>query len=108
MKSIDIIKNSITEINKQLKKKDKIVFKKEFEILGPRSNLDSLIMVNLFVSIEEKIKILTGKEINLLSDDFFDKGFANRYTLADLEMDLDNKILKKKMRKKDNKRSYLK
>ena len=52
MKSIDIIKNSITEINKQLKKKDKIVFKKEFEILGPRSNLDSLIMVNLFVSNE--------------------------------------------------------
>ena len=95
MKSIDIIKNSITEINKQLKKKDKIVFKKEFEILGPRSNLDSLIMVNLFVSIEEKIKTLTGKEINLLSDDFFDKGFANRYTLVDLEMDLDNKIMKR-------------
>ena len=95
MKSIDIIKSSIAEINKQLKRKDKIVFKKEFEILGPKSNLDSLIMVNLFVAIEEQIKILTGKEINLLSDDFFDKGFANRYTLVDLEMDLDNKIMKR-------------
>ena len=66
MKSVDIIKASITEVNKQLKKKDKITFKNEFEILGPKSNLDSLIIVNLFVAIEEKIKILTEREVNLL------------------------------------------
>ena len=68
MKSIDIIKNSIKEVNGQLKKKDKIIFKNEFEILGPKSNLDSLIIVNLFVAIEEKIKVLTGKEVNLLNE----------------------------------------
>tara|TARA_Y100000590_G_scaffold463346_1_gene629890 strand:- start:1137 stop:1424 length:288 start_codon:yes stop_codon:yes gene_type:complete len=95
MKSLDIIKNSIKEVNVQLKKKDKIIFKKEFQILGPKSNLDSLIIVNLFVAIEEKIKSLTGKEVNLLNEDFFNKGFDNKYTLADLEKDLDKKILKK-------------
>ena len=94
MKNIDIIKQSILEINQQLKKKDKIIFKKNFEILGPKSNLDSLIIVNLFLAIEEKIKSLKGKEINLLSDDFFEKGFKNRYTISDLEMDLNKKTKK--------------
>jgi len=96
MKSINIIKDSIKEINLQLKKKDKIIFKNEFQILGPKSNLDSLVIVNLFVSIEEKIKEVIGKEINLLNEDFFDKAFNSKYTLADLQKDLDKKILKKK------------
>jgi|TARA_B110000438_G_scaffold247415_1_gene249532 hypothetical protein len=96
MKSIDIIKDSIKKINLQLKKKDKIIFKNEFQILGPKSNLDSLVIVNLFVSIEEKIKEIIGKEINLLNEDFFDKAFGSKYTLADLQKDLDKKILKKK------------
>ena len=95
MKSLDIIKNSIKEINVQLKKKDKIIFEKDFEILGPKSNLDSLIIINLFTAIEEKIMTLTRKEINLLNEDFFNKGFDNKYTLADLEKDLDKKIFKK-------------
>lgn len=95
MKSLDIIKNSIKEINLQLKKKDKIIFEKDFEILGPKSNLDSLIIINLFTAIEEKIMTLTRKEINLLNEDFFNKGFDNKYTLADLEKDLDKKIFKK-------------
>ena len=96
MKSIDIIKDSIKKINLQLKKKDKIIFKNEFQILGPKSNLDSLVIVNLFVSIEEKIKEIIGKEINLLNEDFFDKAFGSKYTLADLQKDLDKNILKKK------------
>jgi len=95
MKSINIIKDSIKEINLQLKKKDKIIFKNEFQILGPKSNLDSLVIVNLFVSIEEKIKEVIGKEINLLNEDFFDKAFNSKYTLVDLKKDLDKKILKK-------------
>ena len=96
MKSIDIIKDSIKKINLQLKKRDKIIFKNEFQILGPKSNLDSLVIVNLFVSIEEKIKEIIGKEINLLNEDFFDKAFGSKYTLAELQKDLDKKILKKK------------
>ena len=92
MKSIEIIKQSVLEINKQLKKKDKIIFKKDFEILGPKSNLDSLVIVNFFVAIEEKIKVAQGKEINLFREDFFEKGFKNSYTMADLENHLDKKL----------------
>ena len=95
MKSIEIIKEAILEVNKQLTKKKKIVAKKNLEILGPKSNFDSLIIVNLFVAIEEKIKFLSGKEINLLSDDFFEKGFENKYTISDLEKDLNKKIKKR-------------
>ena len=94
MKSAKIIKEAILEINKQLKKKDKIIFKKNFEILGSKSNLDSLIIVNLFLAIEEAAKSAFGKEINLLSDDFFEKGFKNKYTISDLEKDLNKKIKK--------------
>ena len=87
MKSNDLIKESILEVNKQLKKREKIVFKKNFEILGPKSKLDSLVIVNFFIAIEERIKSLIGKEINLLSDDFFEKGYKKKYTMGDLEKD---------------------
>ena len=95
MKSIDIIKNSILEINSQLKKKDKIKFNKNFEILGKKNNLDSLILVNLFTTIEEKIKNINGKEIVLLSEDFFKQSFKKNYTIANLEKDKDKKLKKK-------------
>ena len=85
MKSIEIIKQSVLEINKQLKKNNKITFKKNFEILGPKSNLDSLVIVNLFIAIEDKIKAVKGKEINLFREDFFEKALKNSYTIADLE-----------------------
>ena len=94
MKSIDIIKNSILEINSQLKKKDKIKFNKNFEILGKKNNLDSLILVNLFTTIEEKIKNINGKEIVLLSEDFFKQSFKKNYTIANLEKDIDKKLKK--------------
>tara|TARA_B100001123_G_C15298492_1_gene1020152 strand:- start:2067 stop:2357 length:291 start_codon:yes stop_codon:yes gene_type:complete len=94
MKSIDIIKKAVLEINKQLDKKRKIVVKKNFQILGPKSNLDSLIVVNLFIAIEEKIKAFNGKTISLLSDDFFDKRSETKYTMANLEKDLNKKIKK--------------
>tara|TARA_Y100001970_G_C13725818_1_gene598947 strand:+ start:341 stop:628 length:288 start_codon:yes stop_codon:yes gene_type:complete len=95
MKSLEIIKKSIKEINLQLKKKDKIVFDNDFQILGPKSSLDSLIIVNLFVAIEEKIKSSTGREINLLNESFFEKGFKSKFTLGDLKRDLDKKLSKK-------------
>tara|TARA_B100000029_G_scaffold474383_1_gene516624 strand:+ start:4996 stop:5277 length:282 start_codon:yes stop_codon:yes gene_type:complete len=92
MKNIEIIKSSILEINKQLKNKNKIIFKKNFEILGPKSNLDSLVIVNFFIAIEDKIKAAKGKEINLFREDFFEKGFKKSYTIADLENHLNKKF----------------
>ena len=92
MKVDTIITESILEINKQLKKKEKIVLKKSFEISGPKSNLDSVIIVNLFITIEDKIKSYLGKEISLLNDDFFEKSSKKKYTLSDLQKYLDKKI----------------
>ena len=92
MKVDTIITESILEINKQLKKKEKIVLKKSFEISGPKSNLDSVIIVNLFANIEYKIKSYLGKEISLLNDDFFQRSFKKKYTIADLQNYLDKKI----------------
>ena len=92
MKNIDLIKQVALEINKQLKKKEKIVIDKKFEIFGPKSKLDSLIIVNFFVAIEEKVKNIHGKEVNLLSDDFFEKGLKSKYTISDLEKDLKKKL----------------
>ena len=92
MKNIDLIKKVSIEINKQLKKKDRIVVTKSFQIFGPKSKLDSLIIVNFFIALEEQIKSIYGKEINLLSDDFFEKGLKSKYTISDLEKDLKKKI----------------
>ena len=92
MKALDIIKSTVLEINKQLKKEDEIIVKKNFEILGPKSNLDSIIIVNFFIALEEKIKVKTGKEISLLTDNFLEKESKKKYTIADLEKYLDKKI----------------
>ena len=48
MKAQEIIKLAINKVNLQLKNKEKIKFEKKFQIFGPGSNLDSLIIVNLF------------------------------------------------------------
>ena len=92
MKSSEIIKESIEEINKQLKKKNKIIYSKKFQILGKKSNLDSFIIVNFFIAIDEKVRSLTGKEINLLNEEFFEDSFKKKYTIGDLEKDLNKKI----------------
>ena len=92
MKSTEIIKGSILEINKQLKKKDRIVYSKKFQILGKESSLDSFIVVNLFIAIDEKVRLLSGKEINLLDEDFLENILKKKYTIADLEKDLNKKI----------------
>ena len=91
MKNVDLIKKVSIEINKQLAKRDKIVVTKSFQIFGPNSRLDSLIIVNFFIALEEKVKSIYGKEINLLSGDFFEKGLKSKYTISDLEKDLKKK-----------------
>jgi len=50
MKNVDLIKKVSIEINKQLAKRDKIVVTKSFQIFGPNSRLDSLIIVNFFIA----------------------------------------------------------
>jgi len=96
MKIKNIIKESVDFINLQLKKKNKINSKKNFFILGPKSNLDSLIIVNLFLEIENKIKKNLKKKINLMEFDFFDKKINSNYRIQDLEKDINKKLKTKK------------
>ena len=42
--------------------------------------------------IEDKIKAVKGKEINLFREDFFEKALKNSYTIADLENHLNKKL----------------
>ncbi len=92
MKPSEIVKNSIKKINLQLKKKDKIQYDKNFQILGPKSKLDSLIIVNLFIEIENNIKKNTKKDVNLFGDNFFERGFKFKYLISNLEKDIQKKI----------------
>tara|TARA_B100000029_G_scaffold63741_1_gene57112 strand:+ start:4435 stop:4725 length:291 start_codon:yes stop_codon:yes gene_type:complete len=92
MKISEIIKKSVLETNKQLKKKDRIVYSKKFQILGKDSSLDSFVIVNLFIAIDDKVKSLTGRDINLLNEDFLKDAFKKKYTIGDLEKDLSKKI----------------
>ena len=93
MKAEDIIKKSLKKINSQLKGDQKIKkYDKNFQIFGPKSKLDSLIIVNLFLEVESIIKKTKKKEINLLTDNFFEKGFKFKYYISNLEKDIKKKI----------------
>ncbi len=52
----NLIKYAVERVNEQLPNKKKIVFKKNLHIFGPKSKLDSLSIVNLFVEIENQYK----------------------------------------------------
>ena len=92
MNESEIIKLSLKKINLQLKKNNKIEYNKNFQIFGPKSKLDSLLIVNFFIEIENIIKIKIKKNINLLTDDFLEKGFKHKYTISDLENTIKKKI----------------
>ena len=96
MKIKNIIKESINVINLQLKKKNKIVYKKNYYIFGVKSNLDSLIIVNLFLEIENKIQKVFKKKLNLI-ENIFDKKAGYNYTINKLEIDIEKKLKIKKI-----------
>ena len=68
MKISEIIKKSVLETNKQLKKKDRITYGKKFQILGKGSSLDSFVIVNLFIAIDEKVKTATLDKLRKLEN----------------------------------------
>ncbi len=51
-----IIEDAIKEINKQLPNKKNISSKEDFEILGSKSNFDSMALINFILIVEEKLK----------------------------------------------------
>lgn len=88
MKNIKkIIKDAIIEINKQLPKNKNVSLKENFQILGPSSKFDSMVLINFILIIEEKLK--SGKKnLNLL--ELIMKKMNNNkiYKLSDFVKDL--------------------
>ena len=87
MKSIEIIKKALNNINAQLPKKNKIILSSNSQIFGNKSKLDSFAVVNLFLEIENITKVTNKKKINLLNEDIFTNSNNIKYTLKDLEKD---------------------
>lgn len=98
MKAQEIIKLAVQNVNLQLKAKEKIKFQKKFQIFGPNSSLDSLIIVNLFLEIENICKKEFKKNINFLNDNLFQDFSKKKYFLSSLEKDLKIKLKKNKKR----------
>ena len=95
MEAKEIIKLAIKKVNIQIKNKENIKFEKKFQIFGPGSNLDSLIIVNLFLEIESICKKQFKININFINDNIFQDISKKNYTLGSLEKDLIKKIKKK-------------
>ena len=69
----DVIKKSIEELNEVLTKEKKLVIKNSTPLIGEKSKLESIDIVNLFVNLEKNLKekenlILTFDEILQNSD----------------------------------------
>ena len=63
----EIIKKSIEELNELLPKERKLAMKESTPLVGEKSNLESIDLVNLFVSIEKNLK--KDKNYNLPLDE---------------------------------------
>ena len=63
----EIIKKSIEELNELLPKERKLATKESALLVGEKSNLESIDLVNLFVSIEKNLK--KDKNYNLPFDE---------------------------------------
>jgi hypothetical protein len=87
-----IIEVSIKNFNKNNKRKDHLVYADNLQILGPKSKMDSLKVVNFFIEVENHIKKKIKKDLNLLDDSFFGKSYKFKYEVKDLEKDLNQKL----------------
>ncbi len=63
----EIIKKSIEELNELLPKERKLAMKESTLLVGEKSNLESIDLVNLFLSIEKNLK--KDKNYNLPLDE---------------------------------------
>ena len=69
----DVIKKSIEQLNEVLTKDKKLVIKNSTPLIGEKSKLESIDIVNLFVNLEKNLKekndlVLTFDEILQNSD----------------------------------------
>ena len=81
----NLIYETIDEINLQTPSNQRLEKSPATIIVGEGSSLDSLGIVNFFVSLEEKVTSSTGQSISLLRDDVFVNQDSPLKTVAQIE-----------------------
>jgi len=92
----NIVVDVINKINLQLSKKNKIIYSKKLCIIGPKSKMDSLIIINFFTELEHSIKKITNKNVNFLNSDIFENYINRNFLIENLEKNIKKKLKKKK------------
>ena len=76
--------DSISEINQQLPTERQIGSDLATVILGQKSELDSLSLINLIIEIEEKISSSSGRRIPILDKGIMSEEHGSFYTVGEL------------------------
>ena len=84
-----IVKKSIEELNELLPNEKKLKIKDTTPLIGDKSSLESIDLVNLFVSLEKNLK--SEKNLYLTFDELL-KDLKNLKTINSLEIFLKNKF----------------
>ena len=87
-----IIKIAIKEINKQLPKKKNILSEEDFEILGSKSNFDSMALINFILIVEEKLKSKKKGNLNLLNYLMEQMNSGKSYKISNFIKDIEKKL----------------
>ena len=90
-----IIKIAIKEINKQLPKKKNILSEEDFEILGSKSNFDSMALINFILIVEEKLKNKKKRNLNLLNYLMEQMNSGKSYKISRFIKDIEKKLKSK-------------
>lgn len=87
-----IIEQAVLEINKQLPKNKNVSSKDNFEILGSKSNFDSMALINFVLIIEEKLKEQNKDNLNLLNFLMEQMNENKSYKILEFVKDIEKKI----------------
>jgi hypothetical protein len=87
-----IIEDAIKEINKQLPNKKNISSKEDFEILGSKSNFDSMALINFILIVEEKLKSKKKGDLNLLNFLMEKMDSSKSYKISNFIKDVKKKL----------------
>ena len=88
----EIIRESIEELNNLLPRKKKLAIKDSTPLVGEKSNLESIDLVNLFVNLEKNLK--EKKKITLTFDEIIEN-VDHLKTIGSLKIFLSNKLERK-------------
>ena len=69
LNSLELVRAAIADVNAQSEGEDKIGTTEDTALFGGDSCIDSLVLVNLFVAIEERIEDETGQVVVIVNEE---------------------------------------